>query len=78
MADQQSYTLAESFALAWQRGQLGGFSAALMDAIVRADISNLERLRLGFPVEVGAFLFYSRQDGWWEQLEARANNGGTE
>ena len=42
--------------LRWQFGMItGGFSSALVEAIIRADSDNLDRLELGFPVEVRGY-----------------------
>ena len=44
----------------WQWRLYGDFFTALFDAIKRADDENLERLRLGFPIEVTGFIGWSR------------------
>jgi len=51
----------------WQYRFCGGFKKALWEAIMRADDNNMERLRLGFPVEVAAYLKYSRVPNYWQQ-----------
>ncbi len=61
-------TEGEEFIVKWQCRLLGGFKTALIHTIMLADESNLEKLRLGFPNEVGAFLNYSRVEGWWPNL----------
>jgi len=66
------YTPEEVFILDWKSNRLGGFSSTLFDAISLADHRNLERLRAGFPVEVQAFLNYSRTEGWYDRLQAKA------
>jgi hypothetical protein len=48
--------------LKWQWRLYGSFFAALFDAIKLADDKNLERLRLGFPIEVAGFLAWNRGD----------------
>ena len=48
--------------LKWQWRQYGSFYRALFDAIKLADDTNLEKLRLGFPVEVAGFLAWDRGD----------------
>ena len=60
------WTAAEKWVLKWQWQRaldlLGGFEEALAKAIIRADDSNLPRLRLGFPDQVDGFLAWSRGD----------------
>lgn len=46
--------------LKWQWGLYGDFYTVLFGAIKQADDQNLERLRLGFPVEVAGFLAWNR------------------
>ena len=50
------WTPAEQWVVKWQFRLLGDFGMALAAAIARADDENLERLRLGFPVEVTGLL----------------------
>ena len=52
----------EKAVLKWQWGLYGDFFTALFDAIKRADDQNLERLRLGFPIEVTGFVEWNRGD----------------
>ena len=54
------------FIYAWQYKMLGGFFAALMDAVCCADSFNLARLEQAFPGEIRAFRLYSHTPGWWE------------
>jgi len=44
----------------WQWGLYGDFYTALFSAIKRADDENIERLALGFPIEIRGFLAWSR------------------
>lgn len=46
--------------LKWQWRLYGDFFTALFDAIKLADDQNLERLRLGFPIEVTGFVEWNR------------------
>ncbi len=55
----------------WQRGRQSDFKRALIHLITRADVQNLEKLRLGFPDEVEGFVSYKTLDYWWPELEAR-------
>ncbi len=64
-------TKGEAFIVMWQYQLLGDFKTALIHAIMVADESNLEKLRLGFPDEVESYLDYSRVDGWWRDLQSK-------
>ena len=61
----------EEFIIKWQYRILGDFTTALIDAIKRADSSNLARLALGFPMEVKAYKLYAEQPGWWQRTEEK-------
>lgn len=50
----------EKAVVKWQWGLYGDFYTALFGAIKRADEQNLERLRLGFPIEVTGFVEWNR------------------
>ncbi len=60
----------------WQYNLCGGFKSALWGAIKRADLGNLERLRLGFPLEVEGFIAYSQEPGWWPAVQTKLNAAG--
>ena len=62
----------EKFVFDWQYRRLGGFKTALINAIKLADKSNREKLRLGFPDEVGGYESFSTVPGWWDEVEAKA------
>ena len=64
-----------AFIYLWQFKMLGGFYAALMDAISKADGDNLDRLREGFPVEVDAYRKYTHTSGWWATCLAAVREG---
>ena len=51
----------------WQYRFCGDFKKALWEAICRADEGNLERLKQGFPVEVSAYLKFSRLPNYWRE-----------
>ena len=53
----------------WKTDRLGGFQTALLDAISHADHKNLMLLALGFPLEVNAFIRFSTENGWWQNIE---------
>lgn len=55
----------------WQYRMCGGFTAALWEAIARADTYNLAKLRRAFPVEVDGFIAFSTIDGWWPAVDAK-------
>lgn len=48
------FTDEEIVIVRWQLNDYGDFYKSLIEAIVRADYLNIEKLRKGFPVEVGA------------------------
>jgi hypothetical protein len=64
-------TQEEQNIMEWQYSMMSGFYSALMRAIQKADVHNLERLRLGFPVYVSAFEKYSRVEGWWDEVRPK-------
>lgn len=45
----------ETAIIKWQYKMYGHFFTSLWNAIMHADGENLQRLELGFPVEVGAY-----------------------
>lgn len=59
----------------WQYCMHGSFYTALFGAIKCADEKNLIKLAAGFPIEVNGYLKYTREDGWWESVIAKVNNG---
>ena len=61
----------------WQYRLHGGFNTTLWSAIAQADEGNLARLRRGFPDEVNAYLRFSREGGYWEDVQSRAGVAGT-
>ena len=61
----------EKFIYDWQYRRLGGFRSALINAIKVADQGNREKLRLGFPDEVGGYEKFSTVPGWWDEVEAK-------
>lgn len=61
----------EKFIFCWQYRMLGGFKEALLRAIMIADDTNLEKLRVGFPEEVEGFINYSQKIGWWTKVELK-------
>jgi hypothetical protein len=67
-----SLTKSERFIVKWQYGILGDFHAALIEAIKRADTDNLEKLRQGFPEEVGGYINYTQISGWWQKVQKKA------
>ena len=52
----------------WQYGYCGDFKKALWEVIMAADESNLDKLELGFPVEVIAYKLYAFKSGWWQEV----------
>ncbi|MEE9556205.1 MAG: hypothetical protein V3V76_03005 [Candidatus Adiutricales bacterium] len=62
---------AEKFVWTWRRGRMSDFRRALIHLIQRADVHNLEKLRLGFPDEVEGYVSYRLIPGWWDDIERR-------
>ena len=52
----------------WQYAMMGGFEECLWGAIKRADTHNLNRISMGFPEHVEAYINYTRVDGWWTKM----------
>jgi len=48
-------TKEEKAVVEWQYGYCGGFYKSLWQAISTADSNHLNRLEMGFPVEVGGY-----------------------
>jgi len=65
-------TEGEAFIYKWQNWMLGSFNDALMEAIKYANDKDIEKLRLGFPVEVEAWEMFKYKDGWWDGVKAKA------
>jgi len=61
----------ERFIAKWRLGMQGDFKTALITAIMRADMFNMAKLELGFPVEVKAYKKYSTENGWWQKVEEK-------
>jgi hypothetical protein len=71
-------TAEEYVVVEWQYRLCGGFKTALWDAISKADEGNLIRLAKGFPVEVGGYRRFSREEGWWQRVEAKLHPADAE
>ena len=69
----ENLTEGEQFIFMWQYGMLGDFKTALIGAIMVADEHNLQRLRRGFPTEVKSYLLYINVEGWWKEVQDKAN-----
>lgn len=75
---QHGFTAQEICIVRWQLEDYGGFYTALMEAITRADLINIEKLRKGFPVEVGAMIKFKAMppDGepdFYEEIATKLN-----
>lgn len=66
-------TPGEKFIWEWQYERLGSFSMLLAETISKADEANLSRLSLAYPLEVSAYKYFSRVDGWWENVCKKKN-----
>ena len=73
---EEQLTRGERFILEWQYRMHGGFFTALTDAICKADDGNLIKLGMGFPDEVDAYRKFSGEDGWWQEVQAKARKLG--
>ncbi len=69
--DIKDLTPAERFIWKWRKGRMGDFNRALVELIQRADVANLERIRLGFPEEVEGYTSYRLIPGWWDDMERK-------
>ena len=67
----EELTPEEDWIVKWQYGYSGHFHKALFDAICAADEGNLDRLSLGFPDEVEGYRKYTRQAGWWKEVQKK-------
>ena len=61
----------EDWIAQWQYHFLGDFHTALFEVICLADEGNLHKLSLGFPDEVNGYKKYSRQEGWWQEVQKK-------
>lgn len=69
--DLSKVNVGEALIIQWQYKMLGDFFIALIEAIARADIQNMAKLRKGFPELVDAYQCYTNIDGWWEELQKK-------
>ena len=67
----EELTPEEDWIAKWQYGYLGHFHSALFKAICVADEGNLDKLSLGFPDEVSGYRKYTRQAGWWKEIQVK-------
>ena len=49
----------------------GDFKKGLIEAICRADETNLYKLSLGFPDEIEGYKNYAQVSGWWEAVQEK-------
>ena len=56
------WTDSEKWVIKWQFRQLSHFQMALAMVIQLADDNNLEKLHLGFPIQVMGFMMWSEGD----------------
>ena len=74
----EELTPEEDWIAKWQYGYLGHFHKALFEAICAADEGNLNRLSLGFPDEVEGYRKYTRQAGWWKEVQKKIDRSVAE
>lgn len=64
-------TASELFIVEWQYKMFGDFKKGLIEAICRADETNLYKLSLGFPDEIEGYKNYAQVSGWWEAVQEK-------
>jgi len=72
----KNLTPGELFIFDWQYQRLGNFKTALMDAIIKADLPNRNKLEIVFPDEVAAYRRFANESGWWHRVEQIASGDG--
>lgn len=55
----------------WQLHMSGSFFKALVEAMMRADDDNRQKLALGYPELMQAVVDYQNKDGYWQDLQNR-------
>ena len=73
--DNLTVTQAEDKFCQFQKGMLGSFFTLLINAMLHADVGNLEKLKRGFSELADVVERYQNEEGYWESLEKRWNNG---
>lgn len=53
----------------FMKGTSGSFMTNLFKTIMSADITNQNKLSLGFPNEVEVVRRYKNEDGYWQTLQ---------
>jgi len=71
----KNLTPGELFIFDWQYQRLGSFKTALIDAIIKADNPNRNKLEIVFPDEVAAYRRFANENGWWKRVEKLALAG---
>jgi hypothetical protein len=61
----------EKIVYEWQYQLDGGFRHTLMDAIMKADDENLDKLALVYPHHVNGYKRYAHEKGWWESVQRK-------
>ncbi|MCK5538836.1 MAG: hypothetical protein KAI79_18565 [Bacteroidales bacterium] len=62
----------ERFVFEWQYRMAGGFNETLALAFGKADGTNFNKLRKGFPEEGEAMWNFANTSGWWEEVQRKA------
>lgn len=70
MAERLGMSRDKAFIVEWQYGYAGGFTKALIGAMVVADDFNLEKISKGFPEEVNGYKKYRNEYNWWQNTVA--------
>jgi len=64
-------TQAECEFMYFHAGTAGSFSIALIEAMLRADHVNLQKLGIGFPEIASVVYRYKNESGYWESLSTK-------
>ena len=59
----------------FMKGTSGSFKTNLFKTIMSADNTNQKKLSLGFPDEVEVVRRYQQEDGYWQELLEKQDNG---
>jgi|TARA_R110000751_G_scaffold297891_1_gene407604 hypothetical protein len=70
----EGLTKGEMFIWEWQYRTHGSFNEGLAKLLSIADGKNHKRLAKGFPDEAEAMDHFHHTTGWWEGVEARAED----
>lgn len=67
-------TASEELFMHYKRGRAGSGYTALIDAILKLDRNNQDKIAMGFPELVRVCIRYQNESGYWENLLERHGN----